>query len=399
VDCIETWVSAFAGMVGLRLGEYPYYPPMRARIPLSLVILAALGATAHGQAPAIDRGRLEQAQRDSRSDAAAVRRDIETLQAQLVQLAAVQATGERGAGDKRARLQMLKTRETAMTARLGRNRNALARLLGALELYRRDPPPALLVHPSSAKDAVRAAILVRAMAPELERRGRALGAEAAQIARVRREVAGASEDLFQADSDIADRRAHIEGLVLKKANLERNLLNDAAIADQALAALAAGSGSVAELVQRLPAQARMDLQAPPTTGLPAPVQGVVVARYGQRAGGGRSSGWTYRAPAGALVRAPAAGLVEYAGPLKGWGIVLILRVGGGYHLVLTGLEAAQAVAGSSVAAGEPVGRMAGGGRGGDRIAPELYVEVRKDGAPVDPAPWFGTAAAKPADAG
>lgn len=373
--------------------------PMRPRLALTAAAIALVGASAHGQAPAIDRGRLEQAQRDSRADAAAVRRDITSLQAQLVQLAAVQTSGERGAGDKRARLKLLNARETAMTARLGRNRNALARLLGALELYRRDPPPALLVHPQSAKDAVRAAILVKAMAPELERRGRALGREAAAIARVRREVAGASEDLFQADSDLADRRAKIEALVVRKAALERSLLADAHVAEQALAALAAGSASVGDLVQRLPAQAQMDMQAPPPAGLAAPVQGVVVARYGQRASGGRSAGWTYRSAGGALVRAPVGGLVEYAGPLNGWGTVLILRVGGGYHLVLTGLEAAQAVAGSSVAAGEPVGRMAGGGRGGDRLSPELYVEVRKDGAPVDPAPWFGSATARSADAG
>ncbi len=373
---------------------------MRARLAPSVALTLALVAVpAHGQAPTVDRGRLEQAQRDSRADAEAVRRDIAALQAELVQLAAVQASGERGAGDKRARLELLNARESAMTARLGSNRNALARLLGALELYRRDPPPALLAHPQSAKDAVRAAILVRAMAPELERRGRVLGAQAAQIARVRREVAGASEDLFQSDSALADRRARIEALLLRKGALERSLLANADVAEQALAALAAGSPSVGELVARLPAQAQMDLKAPPGGGLAAPVQGAVVTRFGQRPGGGRSSGWTYRAPPGALVRAPAGGLVEYAGPLKGWGVVLILRVGGGYHLVLTGLEAVQATVGGSVAAGEPVGRMADGDKGGERAAPELYLEVRKDGAPVDPAPWFSVAAARPAGAG
>jgi septal ring factor EnvC (AmiA/AmiB activator) len=378
---------------------------MRARFVIPAVLVLCLTAAAHGQPAPPDRARLEQSRRDSEAEAAAVRREIQSLQTQLVQLAAVQSTGERGAGDKRARLQKLNARETEMTARLGRNRNALARLLGALELYRRDPPPALLVHPQSAKDAVRAAILVRAMAPELERRGKVLGAEAAEIARVRRQVAGASEELFKADSDLAERRARIEAMIADKTALERSLMADAGAAEQALAAIAQGSRSVGDLVQRLPAEAQVDLTGPPAT-MAAPVDGQVVARFGQRpAGGGgaaRSEGWTWRTGPAALVRAPAAGLVEYAGPLKGWGLVLILRVGGGYHLVFTGLDAAQAVAGSSVAAGEPIGRMAGvdkpGGKGGSP-APELYVEIRKDGAPVDPAPWLKPAAALQAEAG
>jgi len=378
---------------------------MPVRIVLGLAALLLVAPAATGQpAPALDRGRLERARRASAADAVAVRRDIDALQTKLVQLAAVQATGERGTGGKRARLELLNARETEITARLGRNRNALARLLGALELYRRDPPPALLVHPQSAKDAVRAAILVRSMAPELQSRGRALGAEAAALQRVRRDVAAASEDLFKADSDLADSRARIEALLAQKMSLERALLADADAAEQALAALAQGSASVGDLVGRLPAATQMDLAAPPPAGLVAPVQGPVVARFGQKSGAGRSQGWTYRTGPSALVRAPATGLVEYAGPLKGWGIVLILRVGGGYHLVLTGLEVAQAVAGSSVAAGEPVGRMAAkgargtGGGAGESPSPELYVEVRKDGAPVDPAPWLRSATALSAGA-
>ena len=359
---------------------------MRTRLLLVLAA-SAMASVALGQT-APDRARLERARRESAADADAVRRDIDVLRARLVALAAVQAAGERGTGDKRARLALLNAQETEMAARLGRNRNAQARLLGALELYRRDPPPALLVHPQSAKDAVRAAILVRAMGPELERRGQALGRESAALQRVRRDVASASEDLFQSDSELADNRARIEALIARKSSLERSLMADADAADRALAALAQGASSVGELVGRLPEETRLDLAGPPSAGMIAPVEGPVTARFGQSSPGGRAQGWTYRTPPGALVRAPAGGLVEYAGALKGWGMVLILRVGGGYHLVLTGLDAAQAVAGSAIAAGEPVGRMANGGG-----PPELYVEIRKDGAPVDPAPWLRTAMA------
>lgn len=370
---------------------------MRRHIPVALALLATASvASAQPAGRQSEQQRLERAWQVKRADAAAVRRDIEVLQRQLVQLAAIQSAGERSNDDKRARLRMLNARETELAGRLGRNRNALARLLGALQLYRRDPPPALLTHPGSARDAVRAAILVKAMAPELERRGKALAKEAEAIQKVRRDVAAASEDLFSSDSEVAERRARIERLITEKTALERSLLVDANAAEQTLAAMARGSASVAQLMARLPPAAQIDLQSAPNAGLAAPVQGTLVRRFGQPHSGAASQGWTWKAVPGALVRSPSNGLVEYVGPLKGYGVILILRVGGGYHLLLTGLEAAQAVAGSSVTAGEPVGRMAQtgaaeGGTGGGGSPQELYLELRKDGAPVDPAPWLSPA--------
>ncbi|MFZ0267947.1 murein hydrolase activator EnvC family protein, partial [Caulobacter sp.] len=87
---------------------------------------------------------------------------------------------------------------------------------------------------------------------------------------------------------------------------------------------------------------------------------------------------------GHAVTSPAAGVVEYAGPLSGWGTVLILRAQGAYHLVLAGMDEVSVGPGQSVAPGATVGRMAGHGSS----EPELYLEVREDGAPVNPERWL-----------
>jgi septal ring factor EnvC (AmiA/AmiB activator) len=63
---------------------------------------------------------------------------------------------------------------------------------------------------------------------------------------------------------------------------------------------------------------------------------------------------------------------------------LILRAQGAYHLVLAGLDQVSVAPGQSVAPGATVGRMAS--HGSDE--PELYFEVREDGAPVDPERWL-----------
>ena len=87
------------------------------------------------------------------------------------------------------------------------------------------------------------------------------------------------------------------------------------------------------------------------------------------------------------------GSVLYAGPFRSYGQLLILDAGDGYHVVLAGMSRINVTLGQSVLAGEPVGRMAKPGWRAPRLqagnsGPELYIEFRKDGKPVDPAPWW-----------
>ncbi|MFN3512277.1 MAG: murein hydrolase activator EnvC family protein [Phenylobacterium sp.] len=252
------------------------------------------------------------------------------------------------ASDERARLERLNLRETVLNAEQGRNINRLARLLTALEMFGRDPPPALLVSPEDATQAVRAAILVKAITPELQKLARQHAAEASEIARQRRLAAVASEALFTTDSELAEQRAIEE---------------------------ATPPGAA-----RPPA-----ILGPPPERLLTPVDGRLARGFGDElSGGGRAAGMTIAAPAGAAVRAPAAGQVQYVAPVKDWGVILILRLAGGYHLVLAGLDRATVAVGQSVAAGAPVGRMPDG-----KLSPsDLYLEVRARGAPVDPARWL-----------
>src|SRR6185312_16745476 len=114
---------------------------------------------------------------------------------------------------------------------MGESQNAAARLLGALALYRRDPPPALLAHPESAKDAVRAQILARAIEPEIEARSRALALQLRTLRSLRRQVEMASEDLFKSDSAVAEQRSELEQLIADRITLQRALAAKAETAE------------------------------------------------------------------------------------------------------------------------------------------------------------------------
>jgi murein hydrolase activator len=327
--------------------------------------------------------------RDADQDrASAAAAQVKKLQSQLVSLGRADADGRRTLGGARERLRQLNVQEAALKLRMGRNQESLTRLLGALQMYQRNPPPALLVDPRSARDAVRAAILIKAITPELERRAKEFTAQSEDLKRLRRQADAASGMMFQAESAMADRQAHIQDLIDQKKALEQQLASDASVANGDVQRLAARARSLGELVHTLGDHDAGGAQ-PSDEALPqrltSPVPGQPAHGFGEAGSDPEhAKGLTWTPDANATVLSPTAALVDYAGPLKGWGVVLILRAGD-YHLVLAGLGSVVAEAGRTVAAGEPVGRMPGEGRS------ELYLEVRKGAQPVDPTRWFAAA--------
>jgi septal ring factor EnvC (AmiA/AmiB activator) len=342
--------------------------------------------------------RQREQDRDSAlAEAQAAKLEIAQLQAQLDALNAAQKNGESSVSDKKLRLAALNVRQAQLDGQLGAAQSKLSRLLGALELFRREPPPALFVDPHDVRDAVRAAILIKAITPELEKQAAVLKAQAETLRRLKRAVDTASEDLFTSESDVADRRAKIEALIAAKAVLEDQDTANAEAARQDAEAYGARARTLRELSQGLAVMAPPANSAEPPdpehSGLfghpkifAAPVQGAPFRRFGETdaGGAGRSLGWTWRTAGSANVVSPAQAVVDYAGPLKAWNVVVILRLGGGYHLVLAGLDSAQVSPGQSLKEGQVVGHMGGT----DANPPELYFEIRKNGAPVDPAHWL-----------
>jgi len=246
-------------------------------------------------------------------------------------------------------LARLNAAETSLSVDQGVNLHRLSRLLSVLEQLKRDPPPALLVSPQDAKDAVRAAILVKAMTPDLQLRAQAYASGATEVMRQRRLAAVQSEALFERESLAADATAQPQsGLPIRGITTEEPILT-------------------------------------PPQRLILPASGPVLHRFGEPlAGGGRSNGLTISVTRGAKAVSPAAGLIQYVGPVKGWGVIVILRLAGGYHLVLAGLERTSVQTGQSVAEGQAVG-WAPDGR---QSTSELYLEVREQGSPVDPGRWL-----------
>ena len=124
----------------------------------------------------------------------------------------------------------------------------------------------------------------------------------------------------------------------------------------------------------------------PIKALQSPIEGEPARRFGEPDANGRpSEGWTWSTQPLARIVAPAAGLVDFAGPVEGWKIVVILNLGNDTRVVLTGLDLPLVEAGQSVTAGQAIGRMAEPGHLSVRSGGDLHLEVRKNRQTVDPA--------------
>jgi septal ring factor EnvC (AmiA/AmiB activator) len=125
-----------------------------------------------------------------------------------------------------------------------------------------------------------------------------------------------------------------------------------------------------------------------------PVNGSRIRDFGGSNGaGGVEKGISLATRPGAQVTTPCDGWVVYAGPFRSYGQLLILNAGGGYHVLIAGMERISVNIGQFVLTGEPVATMGTTSQVASIIAanasqPVLYVEFRKDGTPIDPGPWW-----------
>lgn len=321
----------------------------------------------------------ERKSEQTRQTAREIALEVEALRQRIIDISRKQGVSEQRAAIYRAKLETLNLQEADITRRLTAERAKQAKLLSALQIYSRNPPPPLLINPRKANDAVLAAIIMKAVTPELQKRTQGLALENAQLVNVRRQAALQNEALFISESEVSGQRREIETLIRQKTGLEDQMLAQADRLDANVVAMKAREDRVRG---NLPLRGLIGGNE--SARLAVPVTGEKVRDFGQIGDGGHtpsSRGVYYAAAPGSQVTSPAEGEVEYAGPLESYGQVVILGIGNSYHVVLTGIGRLYVERGQTVGRGEPIGRLP---NLSDKKA-VLYMELRKGEDPVNPA--------------
>jgi septal ring factor EnvC (AmiA/AmiB activator) len=365
------------------------------------------------------------------AEIATVKKDHATITAALIQAAKTEKKLGQDIEDITDRLDDLKKRREGIHKSLTARRGVLAEVLGALQRMGLNPPPALLVRPEDALSSVRSAILLGAVVPELRSETETLLADLNELNNLTASIEAERQRLSATVGEQLSEKQRLSLLLVEKSRLQGE--SEAALVGEKekSAALAAKAGSLKDLIASLEKdiigarsaeeQARREederakreaaLAAMPAAEhtelaetapfsqmqgkLALPVAGRVARRFGHDdSNGGVMLGDMVATQSEAIVTAPADGSVLYAGPFRSYGQLLILNAGDGYHVVLAGMGRISVSTGQSVLAGEPVGVMgeakvaSATASGIGNAGPELYVEFRKDGKPVDPAPWW-----------
>jgi murein hydrolase activator len=428
--------------IALLSAGFTGFTPLAAMAQTQTPVATATPATASSPAPdaikqreqELEATRAQQksaadAQEKLKADIAAIGQDRSKLNQQLIDIAARVRGVETRIGDAEARLQPLDAREQQIRASLDSRRSEIVEVLAALQRAGRRAPPALLVRPEDALQSLRTAMLLGSVVPEMRSQAERLVGDLSELIGLRKTIAterdrlGVDRDKLKGDqvqlASLVDERQRKQSAIEK--DLEAEGARALALARQADSL----QGLIAKMEQELKSAAKAaqiaSLQGSPAAlngkpnlkalkdpgrlspaiafasakGLFAlPVNGVKIREFGGSDGvGGAEKGISLATRAGAQVTTPCDGWVVYAGPFRSYGQLLILNAGGGYHVLIAGMERISVNIGQFVLTGEPVATMGTTSQVASIIAanasqPVLYIEFRKDGTPIDPGPWW-----------
>ncbi len=377
---------------------------------------------------------------------AKIQAEIESIREDRARLnqALMDATAKVSEADARMakveqRLDRLTGSEEAIRRSLEGRRGVVAEVLAVLQRMGHRTPPALLVQPEDVLQAIRASMTLGAVLPQLRSETEALASDLNDLVNLRKSIASEKDNLSREQQSFQDERARLSALV----DIRQKTLGEAQSAldveQKRAAELASQATSLKDLISKMERenasarraaeearkydeerkkQAALETQeqqarieASPFKDparlapaipfskargkLPLPTNGEIVKTYGASdAFGSSEKGVSIGVRPKATVVSPADGWVLYAGPYRTYGQLLIVNAGDGYYIVLAGMDRVNVAVGQFVLSGEPVGVMGDGAiRTASAVAigasqPILYVEFRKDGAPIDPGPWW-----------
>jgi murein hydrolase activator len=358
----------------------------------------------------------------------ALKKDESSVTAALIQSAktAKKLTGD--IADIEERLSGQREEEQTIHASLKARRGVLAEVLAALQRMGLNPPPAILVKPEDALSSIRSAILLGAVVPELRQETEALVADLDALKRITTSIANERSALLNVLKNQSEERHRLDALIAQKQALRTQSEAQLKSENERFAALANQATSLKDLIGKLQKdlatqentaerlrrdeEKRIALErekaknADPNEAklkpgislaalkgsLSLPVAGKTVRGFGTDDGfGGTTAGITIASNPSGVVLTPVDATILYAGPFRSYHQLLILDAGNGYHLVMGGMDKSVVTVGQFVLSGEPIGVMGEKPQSAGNILtdlPELYIELRQDGQPVDSAPWW-----------
>ena len=374
---------------------------------------------------------VQRQQEGLETETQSLNKESAALQGRLIESGKKAQQSEQRLTKSEAQLAGLTQKETQIRVALEESRATIAQMLGVMQRMGREPPPVMITERNDALRMVRSAMILSSFFPGFKAEADQLAKKLADLDAVITRSRDERTRMADAQADFTRLKAEIDGLLVqKREKMQKNWqkLEGLKVASTRHSRAVTDLG---DLLQRLDAEVgkRSNLAAYETELkklgpaielkpdvknaafiqpgrmkpaipfekakglLPLPSQGKRTRAFGARdETGGKSEGISIETRGEAQITAPSDGWVIYAGQFRSYGQLLIINAGGGYHILLAGLDQIYTNVGQFVLAGEPVAAMSKAPPQGASSAqsrnPVLYIEFRKDARPFDPDPWW-----------
>ncbi len=346
--------------------------------------------------------------------------EVSNLRKEKVKIAKKLKNAESNVFRLRTEITKLTRKESSIQELLDDRKLQNIQILFALHRVSKLHPQTIIGYPSTASNLIKTGILLKRAVPEIERRSRQLHADLKLLDYTRSEKARKKTRLNTAVKDLENHRRNLDKLLDRKSKSYKQTLAARQVEASRLHRLSQEVSTLKELFKKLNLEKsshshlirkkrkytktnnslprRLDppsinntrsLQLPPIASargkLIFPVAGVIKPKSsGKKQHNKANRGLKIISGPGAQVVAPYDGRVVFAGPFRGYGKLLIIEHGQGYHSLLSGLGKIQTAVGQNLISGEPVAAMGAPPTG----KPILYMELRKNGKLLNPAPWL-----------
>ncbi len=366
-----------------------------------------------------------QVQQESQRKAAELSGEVNSVQKQMVQLARTIQEKEESLSTLEQKQKQTRARQEELEKRLSLTDKQLVQVVTGMQTLALRPPELVFMNPALPVDMVRSQILMRHSLPVIGGINRQTRSDLAELSQVRSDLQRQIVQIRAARTQLAEKSEQMDRLLQQKSLLQAQYQASQNQARERVQALASQASDLKDLLARLEAEQkrqeeqrrqeqmrvtqaavqRMN-QARPSFRMPAsgtlltsrpgapggfaraygrlayPVRGEITQKFGETTlSGAHTKGMTITGRPRAQVISPFDGTILFAGPFKNYGQLVIIDNGDNYLTLFAGMDRINPVVGQEVLAGEPIGQMR-------ENRPDLYIEIRKNGQPVDPEPWF-----------
>ncbi len=312
---------------------------------------------------------------------------------------------ESGLEAMRDGLRQAAIREEVLSRELAAREDEIAQLLGVLQSMNSAPSPVLLLHPSGPVGTARSGMILAEVTPALNARANEIRSKLQEVSVLRALQQSAANKLQDGLNGVQEARIALSQAISDRTDLPQRFTEDPVKTALLIASTETLEGFASGLSQIATNETPANLPdiIDRKGALPLPVNGRILRRANEAdAAGIARPGIVMATRPRALVSTPAAATLRYSGPLLDYGNVIILEPQSGILMVFAGLDVVYGQTGQVLSAGSPLGLMGGTDPDPGALLPRdgqetttsqtetLYIEVRKDNTPVDPAQWFKT---------